>query len=66
MKCPMKFGAEAGKDACVGEECAWYVDAYGFEGCAVALGMTPRRFITGLDDAPMVFVREDGERLVGE
>lgn len=50
MKCPMKFGAEAGKDACVGEECAWYVDAYGFEGCAVALSEPPRRFILGMDD----------------
>lgn len=61
MKCPMKFGAEAGKDACVGEECAWYVDAHGLEGCAVALSEPPRRFILGLDDAPVVFVREDGE-----
>ena len=61
MKCPMKFGAEAGKDACAGEECMWYVDAYGIKGCAVALNMAPRKFIVGLDDAPVVFVREDGE-----
>ena len=61
MKCPMKFRAEAGKDACVGEECAWYVDAYGFEGCAVALIEPPRRVILGMDDTPVVFVREDGE-----
>lgn len=36
MKCPMKFRAESGKDACVGEECMWYVDAYGIKGCAIA------------------------------
>lgn len=61
MKCPMKFGAEAGRDACVGGECAWYVDAYGIKGCAVALGMTPRKFIIGLDDAPRCFVRDEDE-----